>query len=97
MGLWHGIIACIAFVIGLFSDGVEIYERANSGAWYDLGFLIGVGLFSGSGHKSHKTWRESKGWSWQGPKKSGSAKVTVDVSWTGEDEDEPEGGDEGRG
>jgi hypothetical protein len=59
-GLWHGLIACVAFVVGLFDDSVQIYERVNNGAWYDLGFLIGVMAFSGSGHQSHGRWRASK-------------------------------------
>lgn len=48
-GLWHGIIAPITFIIGLFADGVEIYERNNTGGWYDFGFLLGVGCLSGGG------------------------------------------------
>lgn len=41
-GLWHGMISVVAFVVGLFKDGVRIYEVHNNGAWYDFGFLIGV-------------------------------------------------------
>lgn len=39
IGLWHGLIACVALVIGIFSDSVEVYERSNTGGWYDLGSL----------------------------------------------------------
>jgi len=42
-GLWHGMIAPIAFVCSLFSDNVVIYAAYNSGGWYDLGFLMGIG------------------------------------------------------
>lgn len=53
-GLWHGLIAPPAFVVGLFKDGVEIYERDNVGAWYDFGFLLGMMLvFGGGGHTAH--------------------------------------------
>jgi len=45
MGLWHGIIAPIAFIVSLFSDHVRIYAFPNSGRWYDLGFMIGIGGF----------------------------------------------------
>jgi len=48
-GLWHGFIALFSFVIGLFSDSVNMYEVSNSGNWYDLGFLIGVSIFFGGG------------------------------------------------
>ena len=46
-GLWHGMIAPITFVVGLFEDGVRVYEVHNNGNWYDLGFVLGVGGFSG--------------------------------------------------
>jgi hypothetical protein len=49
LGLWHGIIAPVTFVISLFSDGVGIYEIHNSGAWYDLGFVLGLGFLVGGG------------------------------------------------
>jgi hypothetical protein len=48
MGLVHGAIAPIAFVVGLFSD-VRIYAFPNTGGWYDLGFLIGIGAWGGGG------------------------------------------------
>ena len=41
-GLWHGIIAPIAFIASLFSDTIAIYGVNNSGAWYDFGFLLGI-------------------------------------------------------
>lgn len=49
LGLWHGVIAPITFVISLFSDTVSVYEVHNNGNWYNFGFVIGaVFLFSGS-------------------------------------------------
>jgi hypothetical protein len=45
-GLWHGLIAPIAFVGSLFSD-VEMYAWPNSGGWYDFGFLLGIGAWGG--------------------------------------------------
>jgi len=53
-GLWHGIIAPIAFIISLFTDSVSVYSVNNSGGWYDLGFLLGVGAFSGSAGRASK-------------------------------------------
>lgn len=50
LGLWHGLIAPITFLVSLFSDTVGIYAVRNSGAWYDFGFLLGLSVvFSGSG------------------------------------------------
>lgn len=45
-GLWHGLIAPIAFVGSLFTD-VRMYAFPNSGGWYDFGFLIGIGAWGG--------------------------------------------------
>ena len=50
LGLWHGLISPITFVISLFSTEVNIYEVHNNGSWYDLGFVLGVACaFGGSG------------------------------------------------
>lgn len=47
MGLWHGIITPVTFIVSLFTDTVSIYEVHNSGGWYDFGFVIGAGTFLG--------------------------------------------------
>lgn len=52
VGLWHGIIAPIVFIIGLFTLKVKVYEIINNGRWYDFGFLLGIGAFSGAARKS---------------------------------------------
>lgn len=49
MGLWHGIIAPVTFVISLFTDNVNIYEVHNNGNWYDFGFVLGAGILFGGG------------------------------------------------
>jgi fructose-specific phosphotransferase system IIC component len=41
-GVWHGWIAPFSLIIGLFTDGVRIYEPNNTGWWYDFGFYIAV-------------------------------------------------------
>jgi len=49
LGLWHGFISPVTFVVSLFSDTVGIYEVRNNGGWYDFGFMIGISaIFSGS-------------------------------------------------
>ena len=50
-GFWHGIIAPITFIVGLFYPNVRMYEKNNRGPLYDLGFLIGVGGFSSRAFK----------------------------------------------
>ena len=49
LGLWHGIIAPITFIISLFTDDVSIYAVNNSGGWYDFGFVLGAGILFGGG------------------------------------------------
>jgi len=44
-GLWHGFILLFSFIISLFTDSVKVYEAANVGWAYDLGFLLGVIIF----------------------------------------------------
>lgn len=67
-GLWHGLILLFTFVISLFSESVRVYEVANTGALYDLGFVLGVCIFFGGGgskklrpksqRAKHREWRE---------------------------------------
>lgn len=50
-GLWHGFISLVTFIISLFNDKVAIYEVANSGWPYNLGFIIGIAIFYGGSSK----------------------------------------------
>jgi hypothetical protein len=50
LGLWHGVISPVTFVVSLFTDQVNLYEVRNDGNWYDAGFVVGVSVaFSGAG------------------------------------------------
>ena len=51
MGLWHGLISLVAFIISLFNDNVTIYEVNNSGWTYNLGFILGVMIVFGGSSK----------------------------------------------
>lgn len=47
-GIWHGWIAPISLIVGLFRKGIRVYENTNTGWWYDFGFYIAVaGGFGG--------------------------------------------------
>ncbi len=47
-GIWHGWVAPVSLVIGLFDKNIRVYEAANTGWWYDFGFYIAiVGGFGG--------------------------------------------------
>jgi len=42
LGLWHGAISPITFLISLFNSDVNIHELHNNGNWYNFGFMLGV-------------------------------------------------------
>jgi len=55
-GLWHGLTLLFTFIISLFNKNVNVYEVHNSGALYNLGYLIGVSIFfSGSGRAGKRS------------------------------------------
>jgi hypothetical protein len=54
IGLWHGLIAPVTFIVSLFSANVSLYEVHNSGGWYNFGFVLGAGLFFSGGILGHK-------------------------------------------
>jgi hypothetical protein len=43
-GVWHGAICQFSFIGSLFSDNIAVYARNNNGAWYDFGFVGGLGI-----------------------------------------------------
>jgi hypothetical protein len=42
LGIWHGWIAPVSLVFGLFDPNIRIYETNNTGWWYDFGFYMAV-------------------------------------------------------
>jgi hypothetical protein len=61
-GVWHGWIAPVSLIVGFFKSDIRIYEPANTGWWYDLGFYIAV--IAGFGgvalsRKQAKKWNRS--------------------------------------
>lgn len=58
LGLWHGCIVVITFVISLFNEHVRPYEVHNNGGWYNAGFLLGATMsLGGSGGGAGRRWR----------------------------------------
>ena len=49
LGIWHGLISPVTFVISIFSKSVRLYEVHNNGGWYNFGFVLGAGLFLSGG------------------------------------------------
>lgn len=47
-GIWHGWIAPVSLVVGIFNRSIRVYEPHNRGWWYDFGFYMAiVGGFGG--------------------------------------------------
>lgn len=41
-GIWHGWLAPISLIVGLFDKNITIYEPINTGWWYDFGFYMAI-------------------------------------------------------
>jgi hypothetical protein len=41
-GIWHGWIAPISLIVGIFKGSIRLYEPNNSGWWYDFGFYMAI-------------------------------------------------------
>jgi len=41
-GVWHGWIAPISLIGGIFNEKIRIYEVVNTGWWYDFGFYMAI-------------------------------------------------------
>ena len=51
LGLWHGFIFPVAWVLSLFMPDVAIYAVPNSGGWYDFGYFLGIMVFGIGAHR----------------------------------------------
>jgi hypothetical protein len=45
LGLWHGFIFPVAWIVSLFTNEVAIYAVPNNGGWYDFGYFLGIVVF----------------------------------------------------
>ena len=53
LGLWHGFIFPVAFLVSLFRPEVALYAVPNNGGWYDFGYFVGI-VFLGVGARSSR-------------------------------------------
>ena len=58
LGIWHGFIFPVAWVLSLFMPDVAIYAVPNNGGWYDFGYFLGIVVFGVGARKSHTVYRE---------------------------------------
>ena len=54
LGVWHGFIFPVAWIVSLFVPDVAIYAVPNDGGWYDFGFFVGI-VFLGVGANRTQT------------------------------------------
>lgn len=41
-GIWHGWVAPLSIIVGIFDKDIRVYEVHNTGWWYDFGFYIAI-------------------------------------------------------
>ncbi len=94
MGLWHGAIAPLALIVGIFSEGVQVYERSNTGGWYDFGLIFGLLTFWGGGshtasRRASRRARRRSDHEWEEIGRKVEAKLQRKIrAWAGADPDE---------
>lgn len=54
LGVWHGFIFPIAWIVSLFLSDVSVYAVPNNGGWYDFGYFIGIVFLGVGSHGSRK-------------------------------------------
>lgn len=52
LGLWHGFIFPVAWLISLFVPEVSVYAVPNDGGWYDFGYFLGIAVFGVGARKT---------------------------------------------
>ena len=58
LGLWHGFIFPVAWIVSLFTGKVAIYAVPNNGGWYDFGYFLGIMVFGVGAKGSHTVYRD---------------------------------------
>lgn len=53
-GIWHGIIIVFSLIGKLFGFDIGIYAENNTGFFYWLGFIIGIGGLGGGGSAARR-------------------------------------------
>ena len=58
LGLWHGFIFPVAWVVSLFAHSISVYAVPNNGGWYNFGYFLGIVVFGVGARKSHTVYRD---------------------------------------
>ena len=54
LGLWHGFIFPLAWLVSLFAPNIAVYAVPNNGGWYDFGFFLGIVVFGVGARGGHR-------------------------------------------
>jgi hypothetical protein len=54
LGLWHGFIFPLAWIVSLFASNIAVYAVPNNGGWYDFGFFLGIVVFGVGARGGHR-------------------------------------------
>jgi hypothetical protein len=54
LGLWHGLIFPLAWIVSLFTDKIAIYAVPNDGGWYNFGYFLGIVVFGVGARGGHR-------------------------------------------
>ena len=58
LGVWHGFIFPVAWVISLFVPEIAIYAVPNNGGWYDFGYFLGIVVFGVGARKTRVIYKD---------------------------------------
>jgi hypothetical protein len=58
LGLWHGLIFPLAWIVSLFAPNIAVYAVPNNGGWYDFGYFLGIVVFGVGAKRSHTVYRD---------------------------------------
>ena len=61
LGVWHGFIFPVSFILSLFMDNINVYAVPNNGHFYDFGYFVGIMVFGVGAKRSHTVYRSARG------------------------------------
>src|SRR5205085_6913854 len=57
LGLWHGFIFPVAWLVSLFTGKVAVYAVPHNGGWYGFGYFLGIVVFGVGAKRGHTVTR----------------------------------------
>lgn len=60
LGVWHGFIFPVAWIVSVFVPDVAVYAVPNNGGWYDFGYFVGIMFLGVGSHRTRKIYVERR-------------------------------------